>query len=146
MQKPGVDTGIWVEQMISTPTLGSAGPVVGVQMPGMSPEMPGRNPALQAYGEAGAPTAPVPPAGDAAAAVGQAANTNIITLVCRAISLTSVDPSANRDIAYAVENEIKASPLVDPKSTSLDGNIVPDDANGTFTFTLKVAPLNPLNF
>lgn len=73
-------------------------------------------------------------------------STNVITLVCRAISLTSIDPSANRDIAYAVQDEIKASPLVDPKATSVDGNIVPDDATGTFTFTVKVAPLNPLTF
>ena len=99
-------------------------------------------------GVPGMPDQPAPPPVDpaAAAAAGQSASTNIVTFVCRAVSLTSIDPSANRDIAYAVQEEIKASPLVNPAQTTLDGNIVPDDSNGTFTFTLKVAPLNPLNF
>lgn len=76
----------------------------------------------------------------------QTANTNMITMVCRAVNLTSIDPSANSEIAYAVENEIKASPMIDPKQTQLVGQIVADDSNGTFTFTLNVAPLKPLNF
>ena len=149
-QKPGVETGIWIEQMISTATLGAGSAAPGVPMPpGIFPgEMPGRAQAMSRYGEGmpgQPPVAPVAPAGDAAAP-GQVANTNLITFICRAVSLTSIDPSANRDIAYAVANEIKASPLVDPKQTTLDGSIVPDDSNGTFTFTLKVAPLTPLNF
>jgi hypothetical protein len=57
-----------------------------------------------------------------------------------------LDPSANSEIAYAVENEIKSSPLVDPKATQLTGQITPDDATGTFTFTVSVSPLNPINF
>jgi hypothetical protein len=44
-------------------------------------------------------------------------------------SLTSVDSSANTSIAYAVENEIKSSPLVDPKATQLSPNISPDDGH-----------------
>ena len=47
-----------------------------------------------------------------------------------------------REIAFAVQEEMKASPMVDPKLTTLDGNFSPDDANGTFTFTVKVTPLN----
>lgn len=78
---------------------------------------------------------------------GQMVETNsFITLIFRAVNLTAVDPSANSEIAYAVENEIKSSPLVDPKTTQLTGQITPDDANGTFTFTLNVAPLKPLKF
>jgi hypothetical protein len=76
-----------------------------------------------------------------------AGSTNIITFLCRAVNLTSVDPSASSEIAYAVENEMKNSPLVDPKATQLTGQITPDDSNGTFTFTVNVTPLlNPLNF
>ena len=88
---------------------------------------------------------PAAPAPDAAGQAGTA-NTNMITLVCRAVNLSSVDPAANSAIAYAVETEIKNSQFVDPKATSLVGNIVPDDATGTFTFTLSVAPTNLPSF
>lgn len=77
---------------------------------------------------------------------GSMAPTNYITLLCRAVNLTSVDPSANTEIAYAVENEIKKSPLVDAKTTQLTGQITSDDSNGTFTFTVNVVPAKPLKF
>ena len=156
VQKSGVDMGVWIEQMISSTSLGSAASAAGGVPVQMNMEAMDRrtayagaavNPYAAGAANYGAPPAAVP-AVDPAAAVtaGQSSNTNTITLICRAISMTSIDPSANRDIAYAVQDEIKASPLVDPKLTLLDGNIVPDDSNGTFTFTLKVALLNPLNF
>jgi hypothetical protein len=72
--------------------------------------------------------------------------TNVITLLCRAVSLTSVDPSANPVIAYAVGDEIKNSPVVEPKTTEVIGQISPDDANGTFTFTVNVTPLKTLDY
>jgi len=76
------------------------------------------------------------------------ATTNIVTLICRAVDLSknSGDASANSEIAYAVESEIKNSPMVDAKSTTLVGNIVADDSNGTFTFTVNVAPTNAPTF
>ena len=142
VQKPGVDTGIWIEQMISASSLGmaSAGsPIPGGEGGGIMP--PHSNPYQQANPE-GVPTPPPAPTGDAATAAAALANTNYVTVVCRAISLTSLDASANREIAFAVQEEMKASPMVDPKLTTLDGNFSPDDANGTFTFTVKVTPLN----
>ena len=94
------------------------------------------------------PTQPVQPAPNAATQTG--VDTNSITLVCRAVSLkVTVDPSANnKDIAYAVRDQIANSPMVnpDPKATLLVGEISPDDPNGTFTFTVNVTPLNPLKF
>jgi hypothetical protein len=128
-QKANVDVGIWVEQMISSAALGASTTVnQNVPMPGT--DMPPPNPN---------PVDPNTPPGTA--------NTNsVITLICRSVNLTSLDPSANSEIAYAVENEIKNSPLVDPKATALTGQITPDDSNGTFTFTVSVMPLNPLNF
>jgi hypothetical protein len=128
-QKANVDVGIWVEQMISSTALGASTAVnQNVPMPGT--DMPPPNPN---------PVDPNTPPGTA--------NTNsVITLICRSVNLTSLDPSANSEIAYAVENEIKNSPLVDPKATALTGQITPDDSNGTFTFTVSVMPLNPLNF
>jgi hypothetical protein len=98
-------------------------------------------------GEAPPPNPAAPDQGGPA--VSEATN-NVITIVCRAVSLKiTVDPSANnKDIAYAVRDQIAASPLVNPdsKATQLVGEISPDDANGTFTFTVNVTPLTPLNF
>ncbi len=68
-----------------------------------------------------------------------------ITLVCRAVSLSSVDPAANSDIAYTLENELQASPYFDPKATQLVGQINPEDASGTFTFGITAVLKNPLN-
>ncbi len=128
-QKPGVDVGIWVEQMTSAENLGAdAGGNLPPPMPGMG--MPGETPRGVAPDAGSSPSV----------------TTNVITLLCRAVNLSSVDPSANSEIAYAVESEIKNSPLVDPKATQLTGQITPDDSNGTFTFTVSVTPINPLTF
>jgi len=133
-QKPGTEVGIWVEQMTVAANLGAAGaaaPAAPVPEMRMPPRMPGEMP----------PRVPPPDSSPSADSTAK-----VITFVCRAVSLTAVDSSANTSIAYAVENEIKASPLVDPKATQLSPNISPDDANGTFTFTVNVTLLNPLNF
>jgi len=55
-----------------------------------------------------------------------------------------VDPSANNEIVYAVERELKAAPLFDPKTVRPSPQISPVDANGTFTFIISVAPTNAL--
>ena len=70
--------------------------------------------------------------------------TNAITLICRAVDLSGVDSAANNEIVYSVERELKASPGFDPKSVQSSAQISPVDANGTFTFSIMVAPLNPL--
>jgi len=157
-QKPGMEVGIWVEQMTSSANLGASSavapgaPMPGMGMPGMAgmPGMRGGMPGMRGMpGEPG--MAPPPPPPDQAAQPGAGTATNdVITLVCRAVSLkVTMDPSANnKDIAYVVRDQIAASPLVNPdaKATQLVGEISPDDANGTFTFTVSVTPLKPLNF
>ena len=70
--------------------------------------------------------------------------TKPITLVCRAVDLSGVDSAANNEVVYAVERELKASPVFDPKSVQSSAQISPVDANGTFTFSIMVAPQNPL--
>ena len=118
-QKPNVEAGIWIEQMTTAPDLQGAGP--GNQIP---PPAPQPNP----DGSMPAPNQTVP-----------------INLICRAVNLSSVDPSANSEIAYAVESELKsATNYFDPKTTQLTGQITPDDANGTFTFGITVTLQNPL--
>ena len=166
-QKSGVDVGIWIETMTSVANLGaSTGDNQVAPMPGRMPgEFPGGRPGMGMPGMPGMPgvefpggrpgmgmppggnPTPPPPAGDAGQPAPANAN-NSITILCRAVDLTktSGDASANSEIAYAVENEIKNSPLVDPKATALTGQITPDESNGTFTFTVNVTPRNPLNY
>ena len=74
------------------------------------------------------------------------ATTNgVINLICRAVNLTSVDPSANSEIAFEVERELKsATNYFDPKLTSLTQQGPTEDASGTFTFGLTVVLVNPL--
>lgn len=104
-------------------------------LPGM-PEMPGRRQQ---------PEAPPPVVDPNAAAPQEGVSTNFVMLVCRAVKLAGVD-APDSEIAYAVEKEIKNSPMVDPKATQLTGQITQDDATGTFVFTVHVVPLNPLTF
>jgi hypothetical protein len=144
-QRPNVDVGIWIEQMTPATKIGAAS-AGGVPTGGFPGGMPGgfpggRMPGFDMPGMDMPP--PPPPSSSAESSSGQ---TNVITFICRAVNLSGVDPSANGDIAYAVENQIKASPLVDPKATQLVGQITIDEATGTFTFTVNVTPLNPLKF
>jgi len=148
-QKAGADVGIWIEQMISTPNLGTAvtGGAASPMPMDMSADPRFQDPRLlyQYRSRGGADALAAVDAGQQAAA----GTTNAIMLVCRAVSLKLTDPSANnKDIAYAVRDEIAASPLVnpDPKATQLVGEISPDDANGTFTFTVNVTPATLLKF
>ncbi|MDD5139323.1 MAG: type IV pilus assembly protein PilM [Verrucomicrobiales bacterium] len=135
-QKSNVEVGIWIEQMTTLPDLQSAsGGMMANPMPVYNnPEFAGR------YNQGRpAPEAPNPDA--AAAGVNQGTPIN---LICRAVDLTSIDPSANSEIAYAVETQLKACPIFDPKTTQLTGQITPDNASGTFTFGITVMLQNPL--
>jgi hypothetical protein len=126
-QRAGVEAGIWIEQLtigaVQTPATGRAVTPAPVPSPGDS-EVPGTeaNPAATAK---------------------PAAST--ITLICRAVNLSSVDSAANTDIAYAVLKAFQEDPLFDPKTTQLRGDITPDDVTGTFTFGITVGLQNPLN-
>jgi len=127
-QKPGVEAGIWIEQLTALANAGASAGAADV-----NPANP--NTANAAYGR---------PARVQAAA-DSTSNTNTITLVCRAVDLTkaSGDASANNETAFDVENQLKASPMFDPKTTQLNGQITPDDSNGTFTFGVTVTLQNP---
>jgi type IV pilus assembly protein PilM len=131
-QKSGVETGIWVEQLVMG---GGGGAAAG----------PGGMPLPSGGGESdGGPSAPRPaPAGNPAAAPVAGAST--ITLICRAVNLSNVDSAANTDIAYAVLKAFQEDPLFDPKTTQLRGDITPDDVSGTFTFGITVGLQNPLD-
>jgi hypothetical protein len=121
-QKPGVEAGIWIEQMTTLPVAGQGN--FGAQSPAYNanPRGNGAMPAATTTSDDSVP----------------------ITLICRAVDLTGVDSAANGEIAYAVENQLKACPIFDPKTTQLAGQTSPVDANGTFTFGVTVTLLNPL--
>jgi type IV pilus assembly protein PilM len=91
-----------------------------------------------------APAEPAVPGGNAAPPP-PTDQSNAITLVCRAVDLTQMVSAAdNTEIVYAVERELKAAPMFDPKLVQSAAQISPVDANGTFTFTIIVTPQNPL--
>jgi len=140
-QKPGVETGVWIEKMSTGADLSG-----NASSPSGAPMAPQINYGIPRPGEIPGYPSPQTVAPSPADTSSGNSSTNVITLVCRAVSLTSVDPSANPEIAYAVGDAIKNCPAVDPKSTMVVGQITPDDANGTFTFTVNVTPLKPLDF
>lgn len=106
----------------------------------------GRTPRMEEPPGHGAPPPPSPPPDGVVPVPGQAgASTNgTITLQFRGVSLTQVSSSANTDIAYAVENELKACPLFEAKDTQLSPQINVDETNGTFTFGVTLALKRPL--
>jgi hypothetical protein len=143
-EKPGVQAGIWIEQMT---TMTSAGPASGP----IEEQHQFIQQFQQTYFINGFPST-VPPKGANPTPTQTPTRTPTqtnqiknITLVCRAVSLAKVDPAANSAIAYTVENELQASPYFDPKATQLTGAISAEDASGTFTFGITAVLKNPLN-
>jgi len=90
------------------------------------------------------PANPGESAGSQPATGGALDQTNSLTLVCRAVDLSGVESAANNEVVYAVENELKAAPVFDPKTVQPSVQISPVDSNGTFTFTIVVSTQNPL--
>ena len=125
-QTQGMEAGIWIEQMtMGNPSAASANNYYNLNIPNANNPNPNNV------------------ANAAAGAADQ--TTNVLTLVCRAVDLTAVDSSANQEIVYAVERELKAAPLFDPKTVQPPAQIsAVDPLNDTFTFTITVAPQNPL--
>jgi len=121
-QRPTMEAGIWIEQLVTSANAGYPG------APGMPPPNPDNT--------------MTPPGAAPGATPGQA---NPISLVCRAVDLSGVDSAANNEVVYAVERELKASPAINPASVVSSAQISPVDANSTFTFTITFAPQNPLN-
>jgi len=117
VQKPRVAAGIWIEQLMTTATQDNLG--------------------------AGS-VSPSSHAGSRATPEASGTQARTITLICRAVDLSGVDSAANNEIVYAVERELKSSPMFDPKTVQSSAQISAVDANSTFTFSITVAPQNPL--
>jgi len=65
-------------------------------------------------------------------------------VICRAVSLTAIEPGANTALAFAFENALRASELFDSQATSLQGQIGDDEPDGTYTFPVNVVLKQPL--
>lgn len=74
-------------------------------------------------------------------AVGEGAR---VTLICRAVSLTTIDSGANTALAFALESALRASPMFDSQATSLQGEIGADEPDGTYTFGVTLVLKKPL--
>ncbi|MGN6553353.1 MAG: type IV pilus assembly protein PilM [Verrucomicrobiota bacterium] len=165
-QKLKTDAGIWIEQMQTTvPSVpGMMDPMMSRGMDPMAPDpmmmereammrerymnpqqpmppmeagMPAPDGATAAAGVPGAPVLP-----QVAAATTNQIST--IKIVCRAVDLSSLVSDANTTVIYTLENELKASPFLDPKETQIVGAITPDETTHTFTVTFLLALKNPL--
>lgn len=153
------DTGIWIESFITAePRADSDQP----GEPGASPTpAPNYNPEAEAalmkrygltprgrYGAVPPPAAaPVAVSSDSTTLRKPKGNTNevsSITVTFRAVGLSSVDANADKDIYYAVLEELRNNPLFDKDETNGDGNIGAEEAMtsatspGTFTFKIVV--------
>jgi len=94
-------------------------------------------------GDATATTTPTP-----TAAKTTPTSTNeiaVITIKCRGLNLKKYSPTANNDLAYAVEKELQESPLFDRKETKLSGDIESVDETAiTFSFGVTLKLKHPM--
>jgi len=158
-RKLGTETGVWIEKinMLSPgEALVAAAPGPGL-VPGPGPAMGGmsgpeaelfaRRYGLKGAGPEGAAPPPPPPVtnpdgtpidpnapGAGAASTNEVASVNVIF---RSVNITQ-PASANSDIAFALENELKACGYFDPTNTALTGQITVEDTTFTFGATLKL--------
>jgi type IV pilus assembly protein PilM len=160
-RKLGTDTGIWIERMNMLTASAGGSAIPGDIAPG-SGIIPGGSGAMtpememfqQRYGikrgaeEGMAAPPPVDPGlnpdGTPATATQTTINTNevgVIQITLRSANISQV-ASANSDIAFAVENELKNNSYFDPTNTALTGEIKVEDT--TFTFGATVKLKNPL--
>ncbi len=140
-------TGVWIEKFISAPltdeTAGAMSQYPQQQLP------PSRLRDSHRRDPSAPPSpsdAPAPVAAPAAARGGSTNEVSIISITCRGVDLSASSgvPSANQNIAYAVETALKASPLFDDKETQLVGDNTPDPTTGTFTFGVTVKLKRPM--
>ena len=169
-KKINADTGIWIERFVTSMPLGGG---ISRAIPGNIPtkaELEANPERAKQYAERSGTAVPVPGAQpeaavpvpvqpddssatrtEQAAAPTEATPTpaganeiTIVTLVCRAVSLSSTVASGNTDLAFAFLNALRTSPLFDPERTAFSGNIGPDEPPGTFTFAVNLALKRPL--
>jgi type IV pilus assembly protein PilM len=160
-QKFGADTGVWIETLQSYTALGSSGAaaygVPGAGIEGGTPAISEADAAFRARYARYRPTTPeadtpapaaAPAATPTSAPVDLAtANSNSVTVIklqCRGVNLNHLNPTANKEVTYTLDQELKTSPRFDPAAIQLDPQIVEDEATSTFTFGVTLALKQPL--
>ena len=134
----GTASGIWIEQF-ATPAAPDA--AAGADLNTMSSPSAGATMEAaieQKYG------IPLPVGADPSVQVAASPAVDKIFMVCRAVKGPS--ETSNSKLMYAVLDAIKATPVVDPKTTQLGERLLTDDSPYTFTFAIKVALVKPLTF
>lgn len=145
-RKLSADTGLWLEDLKSFNPM-ATGMASGAADPfGAPPGVPAANPQMdrafmERYGispgrRAEEAPAPVPGDPNAPAATN---DPNAMVAVFRGVSLDHISPNANKDIAFAVQTELKASPLLNPDQTRLNREITLDETNFTFSFSMTLS-------
>ena len=151
-QKLGTDTGVWIEQFTSRPGLGSAVDFSTFNNPAAAP-MASIN-RRRMIEEAGVqPMPPSPPEGMPSPEGGVPAtpggaphgNTNeisTVTLVCRAVDVANNE--ARQVIPFALEKELRESPMFNPTNTVLSPEVTPDANGVTFSFGVTLGLKRPM--
>jgi len=149
-EKLHTPTGVWIEKFTSgaiaadeaaMPGFGSFGPGSrrnGVDLGGRR-RLRGPDP-----GPGGPP--PADAGGPPAAAPKNGTNDTLVTILFRGVNLSAVDNTANSTIAYAVERNLKESPLIDPAGTQLGGSTEESADKATFTFSVNVKLKRAMKF
>jgi type IV pilus assembly protein PilM len=146
-QKLKAETGVWIETLLTvSPRSAPAGPAPptgpapapGGMRPGDSAESDNPGRPAQAPPPAPVESAPAPAAAPETSAPAPEGEIHYITLVIRAVNLQNVVSDANTTIIYTTENELKTSPLFEPKGTQLSGSYVDEGATFIFPFTVQL--------
>jgi type IV pilus assembly protein PilM len=150
-QKLGTDTGVWIETFTSRPGLGAAvdfsmfnpnsvnmvrpfgrpGAMADGFPPPQPPPMDGTTPISS---EGGVPAQPAP-----GGATGNTNETSTVSIICRAVNVGN-----NETIPFALEEELRRSPMFSPSNTVLSAEVTPDPTGVTFTFGLTLGLKRPM--
>src|SRR5438552_1533492 len=145
----GVENGVWIESFTSTTPGLTAAPAQAQQeeesgMPSATQMMYQRL-MMERYGlrpqsfsaqpETESPLTPTASTKTTPASTNEIAT---ITVKCRGLNLKKVSPTANDDLAFAVQDALRKSPLFDPQETKLSGAIEQVDETNSVTFSFGV--------
>jgi len=128
-EKLNTEVGLWVETFNPEVPIGAQGVVASATPVGNNSQFTDPRYQLR-YGGLARPQ-PAEAAATAAAAPGAENEINTINIICRGINLEKISPTADKDLAYALEEEIKKSPVF---------------TDGTALGDMKVDPVSPLTF
>lgn len=159
---PDVDVGVWIESLKMGNVVIESGDGGGEEAAQQEEEKPKQfqmsaelmkryglipRTAEPAEGGEGGDSSGGDSSSSSAAAKKKKGNTNEVSevsLVLRAVNLAALSQVNNLQVAAAVEQELKASPLFDPETTKLGKQPTPEEGASTFTFELTLGLKQPI--